>query len=220
VAALLRGAFPTLSVAQISTALKNGATVLGTTPAPNEVFGYGRVDALGALGTIPTPTITALNSQLSVGSTTTAAQPLTVSGTGPLHFTATSSNPALVPSAVVAAGTPGVTLSSGCGTVTLNCTVSVTPTKGQAGTATVTISVLDGANRPAATMMTLTSTDPAPATLTPSSPPTSTTSSSSGGGSSGGGALQSWVLLWLGALVSWSVRRQFKSRLGYATRRC
>jgi large repetitive protein len=206
VAALLRGAFPTLSVAQISTFLQNGATVLGATPAPNDVYGYGRVDALGALGAIPTPTVTALANQLSVGSATTAAQALTVSGTGPLHFTASSSNPGLVPGSVVGTGTPGVTLSSGCGTVTLNCTVSVTPVRGQAGTATVTISVLDGANRAAVTMMTLSATDPAPATLAPSSPLPS--AASSGGGHSGGGALQSWVLVWLGALLAWSLRRR------------
>jgi Subtilase family len=203
VAALLRSDFPTLTVGQLSTALESGATVLGTTPAPNDVYGYGRVDALGALGTLPVPTITALTGEISVGSATTAAQPLTVSGTGPLTFTVTSSNTALVPSSVVAAGSPGVTFSSGCGTVTLNCTVSVTPIRGQAGTATLTISVLDGANRAASTMMTLSSTDPAPA----AAPPTASSPAASSG-HSGGGALQSWALLWLGALVAWSQRRR------------
>jgi MYXO-CTERM domain-containing protein len=203
VAALLSSAFPTLSVAQISMALENGATVLDATPTPNNVYGYGRVDALGALGTLPVPTITALANQLSVGSATTTAQALTVSGTGPLHFTASSSNAALVPGTIVAAGTPGITLSSGCGTVTLNCTVSVTPVRGQAGAATVTISVLDGANRPAVTMMTLSATDPAPATVSSASPPPT-----SSGGNSGGGALQSWVLLWLGAVLAWALRRR------------
>jgi hypothetical protein len=194
VAALLRSAFPALSVAQVTTALQSGATALGTT-IPDDVFGYGRVDALGALGTLPAPTISALVAQSSTGSASTAAQPFTISGTGPLHFAVSSSNTALVPSSLVTAGTPGVTISSGCGSSTLNCTVSITPVTGQAGTATVTISVLDGANRPAAAPVTLTATSPAPAT----SAATTTPTTSSGGG---GGALQYWALLWLGALLA------------------
>jgi hypothetical protein len=196
VAALLRSAFPALSVAQLSTALQSGATTLGT-GVPNDVFGYGRVDALGALATLPSPTMSALVAQSSTGSASTTAQTFTVTGTGPLHFTVSSSNTALVPSSVVSAGTPGVTISSGCGSTTLSCTVSITPVTGQAGTATVTISVLDGANRPATAPVAFTATNPAPAT-------TSTTSNggASSGGHGGGGALQYWVLLCLGALLA------------------
>jgi hypothetical protein len=210
VAALLRSAFPALNAAQMSTALQSGATVLGTT-APNDVFGYGRADAMGALGTLPAPTITALTDATSSGSASSTAQPFTVSGTGTLHFTVSSSNTALVPNAIVNAGTAGVTLSSGCGTSTLNCTLLVTPIVGQSGTATLTVSALDGANRPASAQLTFTATDPAPA------PPggggsTSGTSSSTGSGTAsgshgGGGALQGWALLWLAGLALWSQRR-------------
>ncbi len=195
VAALLRSAFPALSVAQLSTALQSGATALGS-GLPNDVFGYGRVDALGALATVPSPTISALIAQSSTGSASTSAQPLTVTGTGPLHFTVSSSNTALVPSSIVSAGVPGVTISSGCGSTTLSCTVSITPVTGLAGTSTVTISVLDGADRPAAAQVTFTATSPAPATSA------TTTSPITGSGGGGGGALQYWALLWLCALLA------------------
>ena len=202
VAALLRGAFPTLSVAQASTAVQTGATPLGAT-VPDAVFGYGRIDALGALATLPTPTITALTDQASSGSASTAAQPLSITGTGALHFAVSSSNTSLVPNSVVSAGQPGVTFSAGCGSSTLTCTVLVTPVIGQAGTALLTISVLDGANRAATSQLTLTATAPAPAPPPPpvmAMPPVA-----SGGG--GGGSLQDWALLWLAMLVLWSQRR-------------
>jgi hypothetical protein len=224
VAALLRGAFPTLSVAQASTAVQSGATTLGAT-VPDGVFGYGRIDALGALSTLPTPTITALSDQTSSGSASTAAQTLSVTGTGPLHFTVSSSNTALVPNSVVGAGQPGVTFSAGCGSSTVTCTVVVTPVIGQAGTALLTIAVLDGANRPATSQLTLTATDPAPAppppvVLTPPvvvTPPVVATSPPPA--ASGGGGLQSWMVLWLAVLVLWSQRRALPapSRLNQST---
>lgn len=202
VAALLRGAFPTLNVSAISNAMESGATVLGAT-APDYVFGYGRIDALGALATVPAPTITALTDESSTASNSSATQAFSVTGTGPLHFAVLSNNTALVPSSVVAAGSPGVTLSAGCGASTLNCTVFVTPVTGQAGMATVTLSVLDAASRSAATQMTLTATDPASA-------PTS--AAGSGSASGGGGALQGWVLLWLGVLLAYAQHQSRKVR--------
>ena len=190
VAALLRSAFPTLSVPQITNALEGGATVLGAA-APDEVYGYGRIDALGALGTLPAPTMTALADATSSGSASTATQPFTLTGTGALHFTVSSTNTALVPNSIVTAGTPGVTVSSGCGTTTLSCTLLVTPALGQSGTATLTVSALDGANRPASAQLLFTATNPAPAPPPPS------------GGGGGGGAWQGWALLCL-ALALWS----------------
>jgi hypothetical protein len=206
VAALLRGAFPTLSVAQASMAVQSGATPLGAT-VPDDVFGYGRIDALGALATLPIPTITALSDQTSSGSASTAAQALSITGTGVLHFSVSSSNPNLVPNSVVSAGQPGVTLSAGCGSSTLTCTLVVTPVIGQAGTTIVTISVLDGANRPATSQLTLTATDPAaapppPVTVTPPVVMTAPPPAASGGGSGGGGGLQGWALLCLTVLLS------------------
>ena len=207
VAALLRSAFPTLSVSQITNSLQSGATVLGAT-APDVVFGYGRVDALGALATVPGPTITALSDTSSSGSASSATQAFTLSGTGTLHFTVSSSNSALVPDSIVTSGTSGVTLSAGCGTRTLSCTLLVTPVLGQSGMATLTLYALDGANRAASAQLVFTATDPAPA------PPGSTGSGSGSGGSvstgssstpssGGGGALQGWALLWL-AVALWS----------------
>jgi Subtilase family len=204
VAALLRGAFPSLSVAQLTTALESGAVVLGT-PVPNGTSGFGRVDALGALGTLAAPTISALVDQTSVGSASTSAQSFTITGTGTLSFSVSSSNTALVPNSVVAAGMPGVAVSSGCGSTTLTCTLSVTPVAGQAGMATVTISVLDGANRAAEAELTLTSTNPAPATSAASGGTGAST-----GSHGGGGALPYWVLLWLGVLVALKIERQLQ----------
>ncbi|HEY2590223.1 MAG TPA: S8 family serine peptidase [Steroidobacteraceae bacterium] len=51
VAVLLRGAFPTLTVPQLVQALTSGAAQLGGT-VPDGTYGYGRVDAMGALATI------------------------------------------------------------------------------------------------------------------------------------------------------------------------
>ncbi|HTV77551.1 MAG TPA: S8 family serine peptidase [Steroidobacteraceae bacterium] len=199
VAALLRSAFPSLNVAQVTTALETGATVLAQ-PVPNDTSGYGRVDALGALNTIPIPTASALVDESSVGSKSTASQSFTISGTGTLTFSVSSSNPALVPNAIVGAGTAGVTLSSGCGTTTLNCTLLVTPVAGQAGTAIVTISVLDGANRAGQTHLTVDATDPAPAAS--NSAGNSGSMAASTGSHGGGGAMQLWMLLALGGLVA------------------
>ncbi len=202
VAALLRSAFPTLSVAAVSSAAQDGATMLGVT-APDYVFGYGRIDALGALATIATPAITTLADETSTDSASGATQAFSVTGTGPLHFTVSSNNTTLVPSSLVAAGAPGVTLSAGCGSSTLSCTIFITPVTGQAGMATVTVTALDGANRPAATQLTLTATNPAPA------PPPA---SGGGSGGGGGGALQVWALLWFGVLVAYSQHRALKVR--------
>jgi subtilisin family serine protease len=48
VAALVIGSTCGMSNSQVITALEQGATKLGS-PTPNTSFGYGRVDALGAL---------------------------------------------------------------------------------------------------------------------------------------------------------------------------
>ncbi len=218
VAALLRADFPTLSVAEVTKALQSGATALGGT-VPDGVFGYGRVDALGALATVPTPTITALVDQTSTGSNSTHAQAFTLTGTGALHFAVSSTNTALVPNAVVSDTAPGVMVSAGCGTSTLSCTLAVTPVAGQAGTAVLTVSALDGANRGATAQMTLTATDPGPPTSTSngggSTGTTGTAASSTGvavsnGSSGGGGGLADWVLFGLAALVVLQVQRNLQ----------
>jgi hypothetical protein len=216
VAALLRGAFPTLSVAQVTTALESGAIALGGT-VPDGVFGYGRIDALGALGTVPTPTISALVDQASTGSASTSPQPFTITGTGALHFTVSSSNTALVPDAVGSAGAPGISVSAGCGTTTLTCTLSVTPVGGQAGTAVLTVAAVDGGNRSAVSQMTLTATDPGPATTSSGGGSMVSTLGNTGGstgvdsGHSGGGGVQGWALFGLAALVAWSRRRTLRA---------
>jgi len=197
VAALIRGAFPDLSAADVLKALQNGATPLGS-GTPNATYGYGRVDAVSALGTFPAPAITALPDSTIDPGKSTAAYPITVSGFGNLHFTVTSSNTSLIPASLATAGSAGVNIApASCGSTTLTCTVTVTATSGQYGGAvSMTVSVVDGAHRSASAAMTVTvNGPPAPP------PPTVTVSSSSGGG--GGGALQWWEIVSL-ALVAFA----------------
>ena len=200
VAALLRADFPTLSVAQITTTLESGATALGGA-VPKGVFGYGRVDALGALATIPTPTITALTNQSSTGSASTTAQPFNVTGTGTVHFVRPAA--AIRPWCRTRSSVPARRVLTVSGRLRQHdartCTLVVTPVTGQAGTAVLTVSALDGANRAATTQVTLTETDPAPG------------SAGSGGGTaptgghSGGGGMQGWASP-LASASSWSGR--------------
>src|SRR6185503_572627 len=89
-----------------------------------------------------------------------AGSQFTVTGVGTLHFAVTSSNTTLVPSTVTtAAGQSGVSVSpTTCGSTTLTCTLTITPAPGEGGTATLTFSALDGANRPASTTLKVTVT--------------------------------------------------------------
>ena len=205
VAALLRGAFPNLTLAQLVTALETGATQLGAS-TPDGTFGYGRVDAMGALGTLPAPTMTSLP-DVSIdasSSTTSAALPFTISGTGTLHFTVASTNGTLIPGVVAASGTAGVAISpSGCGSTTLTCSLTVTAAQYQGGTATVTVSAVDGAGRAAPATMHVTVTNPQ--TAPPPPPPQATTSSSSGHG--GGGSLDWWEILATAVLALWRLHK-------------
>jgi hypothetical protein len=188
VAALIRGAFPGLTASQLVSALKAGAVQLGSV-TPDGTFGYGRIDAIGALGTFPVPTMTSLpDSALTAGSSS-PFYPFTVSGASALHFTVTSSNTASIPAAVVAAGSPGVTIApADCGISTLSCTLSVMPANGPGGTVTVTVAAVDGANRSASASMTITVTGSA------APPPGVTPNPTPGSGSGGGGALDWWVV--------------------------
>ncbi len=196
VAALLRGAFPGLSVPQILAALQAGATPLGTS-VPDSTYGYGRIDAMGALGTLAAPTMTALPDSSIVAGSSSPDLPFTVSGTGSLHFTVTSSNTALIPGSIVAAGSPGVTISPNtCGTTTMTCTLSVTAATHQGESAKLTVSAVDGANRSAPAAMTITVTgDTTPVPVT--APPPTVTVTGSGGG---GGSLLWWEIALLALL--------------------
>jgi hypothetical protein len=207
VAALIRGAFPNLTVPELVSTLQAGATQLGAI-APDGTFGYGRIDAIGALGTLPAPTITALPASSLAAGSSSPAYPFKVSGTGNLHFSVTSSNGALIPASIVAAGSPGITIApSGCGVSTMDCTVLVTAANGQSSTVTVTVSAVDGANRSAPASMTITVTGSAtpPTTATPT--PTAT---SSGGG---GGALKWWEIGLLAMIALVAARRSRAARL-------
>jgi len=212
VAALLRGAFPNLTVPQVLSALQTGAAQLGAV-TPDGTFGYGRIDAMGALGTLASPTITALPDSTLVGGTSTQAYPFTVSGTGNLHFSVTSSNALLVPASIVAAGTPGVTVSpSTCGTSTMTCTVTVTAATGRTGTTVVTFSAVDGANRSAPATMNVTISDPG-GPIAADSPNPASSGNTGGAGGGGGGALGWLGIVLLALLAGWrALRRELPGR--------
>jgi hypothetical protein len=185
IATLLRSAFPHLTTMQLVSILQAGATALGAS-TPDATFGYGRIDALGALARLAAPTITALpDATLSSG---VSSQPMTfsVTGTGDIHFVVTSSDTTVIPASIVAAGTPGVTIApADCGTSTLSCSVVITPAYG--GTPVVTLSAVDGASRAASATMHLTvSGTPPPAATPPASPaPSESVSVPSHGGGGG-----------------------------------
>jgi hypothetical protein len=166
VAALIRAAYPTLTPAEVTTTLETGATQLGAT-VPDGTFGYGRVDAMGALGAVPGPSISGFVGATIVGGSSSPVTNLTVSGTGNLKLTVQSSNPALIPATLVAQGTPGVTIApASCGAPTTSCTISVTPVVGQLGTAEIILMATDGANRSASSANMMTVNNPPVPTVT------------------------------------------------------
>jgi len=129
-----------LTPAQVTNALQSGAAPLGIS-IPNGTFGYGRVDAIGALGALPAPTISGFQTATIVGGKSSSALPITVSGTGALTITAT-------PASLIPPNAAAVVLSpSNCGNPTTACTLTLTPTIGQSGSTTVQLTVTDGAKR-------------------------------------------------------------------------
>lgn len=214
VAALIRGAFPGLTVPQLLSALETGAAQLGAT-VPDSTFGYGRIDAMGALGTFAAPTMTSLT-DVSIdasSSRTSTALPFTISGSGTLHFSVTSTNTTLIPESVGAAGAAGISVSpSDCGSTTLTCSLRVTAAQYQDGTATVTVSAVDGAGRAAQATMHVIVTNPQTAPPPPPSPP----ATSSGGG--GGGSLGLWEICAVLLALAARLTARFQARDGCARR--
>jgi len=169
VAALLRAAFPELTVPQLVQALTSGAVQLGAT-VPDNTFGYGRIDAMSALAILPGPTMTALPDTTIDAGTSTPPLAFSVSGTGSLRFQVASSNPSLVPARLALVGAPGISIApSGCGVRVTTCTVMITAAAGAGGTTTVTLDALDGANRSASAAMTVTVNPASPSGTPPSS---------------------------------------------------
>jgi hypothetical protein len=160
IAALLRATFPTLSAARIQVALQKGAIPLGGA-APNGVFGYGRVDALGALQSLPAPKVSAVRSVSIVGGSSVQV-PITLAGTGTLTLSGKSDDATLI-----AFGTSATAQfePASCGSSTNACSILITPALGRVGTAHLSLSVVDGAGRSASTGFTVTVTSPPPPTV-------------------------------------------------------
>ena len=159
IAALLRSAFPSLTPAQVATFMQAGATPLGSS-SPNGTFGYGRVDALGALAAIPGPAVIGLQGISIVGGGSPAVVPFTVGGTGALGVSTASSV------SMTSSGSAAVVISpSTCGNPTTSCTLTVTPATGSYGTANIQVAVKDGANRTLSSPVAVVVTKPAPPTI-------------------------------------------------------
>jgi Subtilase family len=156
VAVLLRSAFPTLTPAQVTTFMQVGAAQLGAS-SPNATFGYGRVDALGALAAIPGPTLSGLQGTSVVGGGAPPVVPFTVGGTGALGVSTASSV------TMTSSGSASVAISpSTCGNPTTSCTLAITPATGSYGTANIQVVVKDGANRALSSPVAVVVTKPAP----------------------------------------------------------
>lgn len=156
VAALLEASFKGAPVSTLLSAMQTGAAQLGTT-VPDGVFGYGRVDAIGALNSLPLPTLSTIQNTSVVGGKSSAPISIAMSGVGDLTLSGASDNQALVDF-----GASGnVTIdTTGCGTSTDSCTITVTPTLGQTGTANLTIYASDGAGRSASQNFSVSVTKP------------------------------------------------------------
>lgn len=141
VAVLLRSAFPTLTPTQVTNFMQAGAVQLGAS-APNGTFGYGRVDALGALAAIPGPSLTGLQGVSIVGGGAPAVVAFNVGGTGALAVSTASSVTLTSSGSATAAISP-----ANCGNPTTSCTLTVTPATGSYGTANIQVMVKDGASR-------------------------------------------------------------------------
>ncbi len=202
VAALIRSAFPSLTPAQVTSALESGASMLGTS-SPNSIYGYGRVDAVGALAAVPAPGLSGFTATSVVGGTSSAPSSLALTGVGNLVLTVSSSNASLIPASLVASGVLGVTITpSTCGTSTTSCMISVTPVIGQVGSATITVTATDAAKRTASVSAMITVTQPAAPAPTP------------GGGSKGGGGSMDYGVLLL--LSSVFIFRRSRRSIGAA----
>jgi hypothetical protein len=160
VAVLLRSAFPTLTPAQITTSIETGAAPLGSF-SPNSTFGYGRVDTLGALASIPAPGVTGLQGISIVGGSPPTVLAFTVIGTGVINVTTASSI------GLSGSGSMGVTVSpANCGNPVTACTLILAPVAGSFGTGNVQVTATDGAHRAQSPQMTVVVTKPAPPTVT------------------------------------------------------
>jgi Subtilase family len=160
IAVLLRSAFPSLTPTQVTAYMQAGATPLGSS-SPNGTFGYGRVDALGALAAIPGPALTGLQGISIVGGGAPAVVSFAVGGTGALAVSTSSSV------TLTSSGSATVAISpSTCGNPTPSCTLTVTPATGSYGTANIQVVVKDGANRTVSSPLAVVVTKPAPPTIT------------------------------------------------------
>jgi hypothetical protein len=165
------------AIAAAGTVLANSANLSLSTPALSQT---------STTTVAMSPAVTGLaNVSVTIGQNVPAAS-FTISGTGALTVTASSSNTTLLPNA-------GLSVSSGCNANGAQCTLAITPAAGQTGTATVTVTAKDIYGQQGSGSFTVTVNGLPP-------PP-----------SGGGGAMGTWSLLGLLMALLLSTRRRLSS---------
>ena len=165
------------AIAAAGTVLANSANLSLSTPALSQT---------STTTVAMSPAVTGLaNVSVTIGQNVPAAS-FTISGTGALTVTASSSNTTLLPNA-------GLNVSSGCNANGAQCTLAITPAAGQTGTATVTVTAKDIYGQQGSGSFTVTVNGLPP-------PP-----------SGGGGAMGTWSLLGLLMALLLSTRRRLPS---------
>jgi hypothetical protein len=133
----------------------------------------------------PTISVTSGGTQSITAPQTPAPIAFALTGSGTLTVTASSSNAAVLPNS-------GVAVSAGCGTLTLECTLTLLPASGQTGSTTVSLTVTDAHGQVAVATANLTVNAAAP-------PGVGSGTDHSNGRRGGGGSLDILWLLLLGA---------------------
>ena len=136
-------------------------------------------------GSTTPPTISGLTNETVTVGNSVPPENFTITGTGTLTVTASSSNTTLLADS-------GIAISSGCDTSGASCTLTLTPVSGQVGITTVTVTVTDAGGQAAVDSITL---DVASSSGGSSGGSSGSTSGGGGGGSVGLGMLMCLLIL-------------------------
>ncbi len=180
VAALLRGVDPTLTPAQVQSVLTSSAVDVGL-PGFDDVFGFGRLDALGALNLlgVGTTTTTSTTTTTTAPPTTTTTSTTTTTTAPPTTTTTSTTTTTTAPPTTTTTSTTTTTTAPPTTTTSTTTTTTAPPTTTTTSTTTTTTTTTAP---PTTTTTSTTTTTTAPPTTTTTStttttaPPTTTTS--------------------------------------------
>ncbi|HEY5754292.1 MAG TPA: SGNH/GDSL hydrolase family protein [Steroidobacter sp.] len=133
----------------------------------------------------------------------------TLTGSGALSVSASSGNTTVLPDA-------GISISSGCGSSALTCTMTLTPVAGQTGSSTVSLTVADSHGQSAAATVTL-EVKPAATTEPGTSNAIGGSAASNNGGGHGGGGSSDFLSLLLLSLAFVKMRPRFADQYSSGT---